>query len=185
MTWRTFIAYDKDYPVLFDVEKQRLQTTLGNVMVEHFGSTAVPDLGGKGYIDIYMAVSKQEMEKFSSRVQRLGYEHRPDGDIPGERLFHKRKIVTNSGKAITYNLHITYLGSENFKMCMALRDYLRQHPKEAQNYAEVKKKATLKANKKTDKKSAVAEYMSTKDGLVKELTDRALAWHDNQINRSF
>ncbi|MBU0569425.1 GrpB family protein [Patescibacteria group bacterium] len=175
MRWRTFIEYDKNYPKLFKFEKQRLQAEIGDIFLEHFGSTAVPRLGGKGYVDIYVAVPKLEMRKCSLKIQKLGYEHRPDGDVPGERLFHKRKITTNSGKVITYNLHVTYLESENLQVCLAFRDYLRKSPLDRQRYAEAKKEAVKHAGMKDKRKKAVQTYMESKSAIIKEIIRKAIS----------
>lgn len=152
MNWRTFVSYNKNYPELFEKEKQRLQAVIGDVVIEHFGSTAVLDLGGKGYVDVYMAVPKREMKKYLIKVQKLGYEHRPGGDVLGDRFFLKRKLKNKNNEDITFNLHLTYLKSENFKTCLVFRDYLKKHPEDAKKYAQEKKVAVKVANKEKDKK---------------------------------
>lgn len=59
--WYPHIPYNNDYPKLFEIEKSRIIKVLNNVRVEHFGSTAVPNLGGKGYLDIYVVVTKKDL----------------------------------------------------------------------------------------------------------------------------
>lgn len=172
MNWRTYISYNKSYPKLFEVEKQRLLDALGDVVMEHFGSTAVPGLGGKGYIDIYLAVPKQEMKKYLSKAQKLGYEHRPDGDVIDERFFLKRKAKDKNNSEITFNLHITHLKSENFKECLAFRDYLKLHPEDANKYAEAKKIAVRIANKERERKKGVQAYMKSKSKIIKKIIQR-------------
>jgi len=172
MHWRTFAPYSNDYPIIFAKEKKRLQTSLGNVAIEHFGSTAVPGLGGKGYIDIYMAIPKQEMRKFSLKVQKLDYEHHPGGDVKGERLFYKRKIINKNGKTITYNLHITYLKSDNFKTCLEFRDHLKKHTRDRERYAEAKKIAVSVANKEKERQKAVQVYMESKTATIKKIIQK-------------
>ena len=174
MHWRTFVPYNNSYPILFESEKQRLQAAIGNVAIEHFGSTAVPGLGGKGYVDIYMAVPKREMKKYSLKVQKLGYEHRPGGDVAGERFFHKRKQINKNGKMITFNLHITYLGSENFKTCLAFRDYLRQHTEDSKKYAKAKKAAVKTANREKERQGAVQVYMKSKLKIIKDISQKVV-----------
>lgn len=172
MNWRTFVPYSKNYPKYFEIEKQRLQEEIGDVIIEHFGSTAVPDLGGKGYIDIYMAVPKREMKKYLLKVQQHGYEHRPGGDVVGDRFFLKRKLVNKNNEDITFNLHLTYLKSENFKTCLAFRDYLKTHPEDAKKYAKAKKVAVEVANNKKDRKKAVQAYMKSKSAIIKKISQK-------------
>jgi GrpB-like predicted nucleotidyltransferase (UPF0157 family) len=172
MTWRAFVPYNKDYPKIFELEKQRLLTEIGDVVIEHFGSTAVPELGGKGYIDIYMAVPKREMKKYLLKAQRHGYEHRPDGDVIGDRFFLKRKLDNIPNQGVTFNLHLTYLKSENFKACLAFRDYLKLYPEDVKKYAQAKKVAVEVANKEKDRKKAVQAYMKSKSTIIKEISKK-------------
>ncbi len=169
MNWRTFVPYNKNYPKIFEDEKQRLKAKVGDVVIEHFGSTAVPGLGGKGYVDIYMAVPKKEMKKYLAKVQKHDYEHRPGGDVVGERFFLKRKLVNKTNGDITFNLHLTYLKSENFKTCLAFREYLKLHPEDAKKYTEAKKLAVETANKVKDRNKAVQAYMKSKSEIIKEI----------------
>lgn len=61
-----FKPYNPAFSKYFEEEKKRLSKYLsGDYQIEHIGSTAVPGLGGKGIIDIMIAVSKEQMENFS------------------------------------------------------------------------------------------------------------------------
>ncbi|MDH5450572.1 MAG: GrpB family protein, partial [Candidatus Bathyarchaeota archaeon] len=48
------VDYDFQWPILYKEEKCRILEVIGHkvVAIEHVGSTAVPDLGGKPIIDI-------------------------------------------------------------------------------------------------------------------------------------
>jgi GrpB-like predicted nucleotidyltransferase (UPF0157 family) len=53
------VDYDPRWPTFFDEEAKRLRATLDPSLItglEHFGSTAVPDLSAKPIIDILIAV---------------------------------------------------------------------------------------------------------------------------------
>lgn len=45
--------YNPDWPEKFNAEKERLLPILGNVAIEHIGSTSVPGLAAKPTIDIW------------------------------------------------------------------------------------------------------------------------------------
>ena len=65
-----FKPYSKIFPDLFEREKERISSHIKeDLVIEHVGSTAVPGLGGKGIIDIAIAVSKKEMESVSKQLQ--------------------------------------------------------------------------------------------------------------------
>lgn len=59
-----FQPYDPIFIQLFEAGKERLLKFLGKQYpIEHIGSTAVPNLGGKGVTDICIIVPKKEQEK--------------------------------------------------------------------------------------------------------------------------
>jgi 3-dehydroquinate dehydratase/shikimate dehydrogenase len=79
--------YSKTFPELFQKEKIRISESLKNALaIEHVGSTAIAGLGGKGIIDIAIAVAKEEMERSSEILQKLGFQFRPSFSIP-DRLY--------------------------------------------------------------------------------------------------
>jgi GrpB-like predicted nucleotidyltransferase (UPF0157 family) len=55
-----FKPYSKNFPELFQKEKERIVSNLNlPLVIEHIGSTAVPGLGGKGIIDIGIATDRR------------------------------------------------------------------------------------------------------------------------------
>lgn len=170
MTWYPNVSYDKKYPKIFNSEHERVKKVLGNVKIEHFGSTAVPNLSGKGYIDIYVVVKKEKLIQVSKILEtKLGYIFKPNAGVPNGRLFHERKTA----QAI-FHLHLTYEKNQDYIKDLAFRDYLRKHPKDAQKYSEVKKLASKKANKAESKEEAKEIYMNTKDDFIQKILKKAL-----------
>ena len=166
--WYPHTPYDIKYPKLFENEKQRISKVLGNVIIEHFGSTAVPNLGGKGYIDIYVVVNKKDLDKTSKIIQeKLGYKYKEHASIKNERLFHLRN--TNKAK---YHLHLTYINNPDFIQAIKFRDYLINHPDEALEYEEIKKIASVNANKELTKENAKRVYMDTKQSLIENILSK-------------
>lgn len=87
MSKYVFKPYNKNFPHLFEVEKKRLLTGINcPAEIEHVGSTAIPGLGGKGIIDIAIAVPKQNLKSVSKQLQSLGYEFKPKFST-SERLY--------------------------------------------------------------------------------------------------
>ncbi|MBU2592811.1 MAG: GrpB family protein [Patescibacteria group bacterium] len=176
MTPYEFLPYDVSFPKLFEKEEKRLRSILGDQpVIEHFGSSAVPGLGGKGFIDIYIAVPKEDLKAVSEKLQTgTGYEYKKDAGVEGERLFHKINIPDETGRERTYHTHVTYLGNQNFRECIALRDYLRAHPDEAQRYADVKIIAAEEANEESDGRLAKEKYLEVKGEIIREMIQKAL-----------
>jgi GrpB-like predicted nucleotidyltransferase (UPF0157 family) len=155
-----FKPYDKTYPQLFKKEKAKiLKAVKHNCVIEHIGSTAVAGLGGKGIIDIAIAVDKSEMEAVSEQLQKLGYELRLMWSTP-DRLFLRADLEDEKEEKRRYHIHLTYQASSDWKGFIGFRDYLKQHPQEALEYAKLKKKAADEVNEEG------AKYRKLKEPLI-------------------
>lgn len=164
-----FKPYNPNSPKFFEEEKNRLADFIsGEYLIEHIGSSAVPNLGGKGIIDIMIAVPKNEMEKTSQEAQEAGYLFRPLASTE-TRLFLRTEYPEDFENEKVYHLHITYPESANWKEAIAFREYLRIHPEDLKRYAEVKQQAAKEANENTEK------YKKIKEDTVKEIIAKALS----------
>ncbi len=153
-----FKQYNPISPKLYQKEEQRLKQILGDqYLIEHIGSTAVPNLGGKGIIDIMISVPGKLMNQTSQLLQKAGYKFSASGGDK-ERLFHQRDC---------YHVHVTFLGSESRKRAVAFRDYLIQHPKDLKQYAKIKQKAATEANEDRD------IYLAIKQPIIDEIIQKA------------
>lgn len=163
-----FKPYNPGFPNLYEEEKNRLAKFLsGDYQIEHIGSTAVPGLGGKGIIDIMIAVSKDQMETISQQTQKAGYIYRPLASTE-TRLFLRTEYPEDFSKENAYHLHITFPESSDWKESLAFRDYLKTHSEDLNKYADIKKKAAQEANESTDK------YKNIKESVLKEIINKAL-----------
>lgn len=163
-----FRPYKDTYPALYQKEAKRLRGFLGSfVSIEHFGSTAVPGLGGKGIIDMYIVVPKKDTGNYSKLIQKAGYEHKLSGGDKN-RFFHQRDSKDPSGETVRYHLHLTFPENQDWKKAILFRDYLRQHPEEARRYAQIKRKAARESNQTKE------EYMAIKEPVIKEILEKAL-----------
>jgi GrpB-like predicted nucleotidyltransferase (UPF0157 family) len=141
-----FKPYSKIFPELFRKEKERIASVVKiAIAIEHVGSTAIPDLGGKGIIDIAIAVNKKDMDFASSQLQSLGYQFRPNWST-AERFYFINDLPDPEEGVRRYHVHLTYPENNEWKEFIGFRDYLRTHPEEAQEYAEIKKRAATEAN---------------------------------------
>lgn len=140
-----FKPYNQLFPELFAKEKARINEHLFPTSIEHVGSTSVPELGGKGIIDIAIAVEKQCMEEAKNKLQELSYEFRPSFSTP-ERFYLVAYLTDPEENIRRYHIHLTYLESKQWKELITFRDYLRTHPEAREEYANIKKKAADMAN---------------------------------------
>jgi GrpB-like predicted nucleotidyltransferase (UPF0157 family) len=163
MSKYVFKPYNSIFPELFEKEKKRLSKHLtGNYQIEHIGSTAIPGLGGKGIIDIYVVCPKEKIERISEEVLKSGYEHRPRVS-EDQHVFHRIDLPDPIEGIRRYHIHISFPDAKDFKQAIAFRDYLRQHPKEIDIYEQAKKKAAIEANQDKDR------YMAIKTPAILEL----------------
>src|SRR3989344_3738727 len=120
-----FLPYNKQYPSMFLKEKNKIEKSLGkNIKIEHVGSTSIPGLGGKGIIDIAIKTPRNKINQFIDKLKRLGYE---------SNLEHKRKERR-------IHIHLT-LNNKFWNSFIVFRDYIRNHDKERNEYAKIKKEA--------------------------------------------
>ena len=164
----SFLPYDPIFPKLFAKEKSYLQQIIGkDTVIEHFGSTSVQGLGGKGVIDIYIQVPINKIKSISGILQQNGYVFRDYFKDEDHFLYQINRAEGN--KKYHYHIHLSSLGNNNFKDCIAFRDYLRAHPNACKKYAQVKQKATKLIKNIRDKKILKKLYIKTKESGIQEI----------------
>jgi len=140
-----FRKYDKKYPELFRREKIRLRKIIGgNPNIEHVGSTAVPNLGGKGVLDLMISVNKKEINKIKKQLEKAGYVFKESGG-ERDRLFFT-KNYKHLGKIRVVHLQLTPRNSYIFKRMIKFRDCLIKDKQKREEYCQIKKQAVKISN---------------------------------------
>jgi GrpB-like predicted nucleotidyltransferase (UPF0157 family) len=126
--------YDTTAPQLFEEARGVLQNLLSKAEIHHVGSTAIPGLGGKGIIDIMIAIPDWKTKaEDGKKLVELGFAHvHPEEN---GRIFMSRVGDTVKNDV---HIHFTYIGSPDYTNFLAFRDYLRAHTDEAANYQKQK-----------------------------------------------
>jgi GrpB-like predicted nucleotidyltransferase (UPF0157 family) len=127
--------YDEEWPRLFEQLAQPVSDALADLgaEVEHVGSTAVPGLAAKPIIDIEVVVpSAAEVSTAIERLRSLGYVYQGDKGIRGREAF-----MWPPG-ARRHHLYVVVRGSRPSVEHLRFRDYLRDHPDVARDYAALK-----------------------------------------------
>jgi GrpB-like predicted nucleotidyltransferase (UPF0157 family) len=174
------VEYDSNWPARLEAEAGILASVFksGLVGIHHIGSTAVPGLAAKPTIDILCIVKVgTSVPACYGDMQQLGYECRGeclDAIIPGtpgryyfSKAVHSQHIV---------HVHVCHEGHFQIAELIGLRDYLRTHSSEAQEYGACK--ARLAADFAQDNMG----YMRGKDALVKALIEKAMEWKAQQVH---
>jgi putative acetyltransferase len=148
---------------LFDKERERLASHLKKALaIEHVGSTAVRDLGGKGIIDIAIAANREDVEAISQQLQTLGYEFRPSFSTP-ERFYLIIYLPDPEEGTRRYHIHLTFPESSEWKGLIGFRDYLRAHPEDVREYAALKQQAALESSQEG------ALYRKIKEPIIRKI----------------
>jgi len=125
-------------------------------------------LKSKPIIDIMPVVKDiEKIDSFNERMEQLGYECMGELGMKGRRYFRK------GGDNRTHQVHVFQRDNkEDIIRHLAVRDYLRTHPDEANRYGE------LKDNLAKQFPGDIEAYMDGKDAFVKELERKALNGYD-------
>ncbi len=131
-----FHPYSKEFKDIFKKEKRRIKKLLPEDEVHHIGSTAISEVGGKGIIDILVALYDWgTKEKTVEKLRKLGFKHiHPEEN---GRIFLS-KIGETKYKDI--HIHLVKKGGEDYLEKLLFRDFLKINKKEAKKYHELKQK---------------------------------------------
>lgn len=129
--------YDPSWPAKYEDEAGRIREALGEVLarIEHVGSTSVPGLASKAYIDIQVSLRSMEpTSTFTEPLERLGYDPgTPDPEDPQWWFF------TGPGRLRDFHVHVIPVGSRGEEITLSFRDYLRAHPEAVAEYEALKR----------------------------------------------
>jgi GrpB-like predicted nucleotidyltransferase (UPF0157 family) len=127
-----------DWPERYRDEVRRIDAVLAEeglrgLRYEHFGSTSVPGLAAKPIIDIMLLPPPgMDWQRLAWPFERLGYEHERDNDDPPRMFFIRRQHGHRS-----HHVHVMTLGEAD--MHLRIRNHLRSHPADAEQYAALKR----------------------------------------------
>ncbi len=161
------VPHQSEWVRLFAEEAAQVRAALGAHArrIEHVGSTSVRGLEAKPILDIVVAVKAMEQaEELVPLLAELGYERRPEGDLPS-RVF----LTKGPAHAITHHLSLTEEGSPTWVDHVDLRDYLRSSISARDEYQALKRR--LAASYPEDRRA----YTAMKARFIGEMLERARA----------
>jgi len=161
------IEYNKKWPKLFNQERNLLLKALGKaaICIEHIGSTSVPSLAARPVIDIMAGLRDfADADSLVPKVVDLGYTYIREYEnvMPNRRFFRKMQ----NGKD-THHIHMVEIGGEFWERHLLFRDYLRENPKIAAEYALLKKKLARHQWKDAN------DYAEAKTQFIKGVEEQA------------
>lgn len=106
--------------------------------IQHIGSTSVSNLIAKPIIDIYVGVESLVLaESAIEPIKNLGYQYWAEN--PNKLKMFFVKGMPPFGEKRTHHVHIVEYQSDYWQATIIFRDYLRDHPEYAKQYANLKK----------------------------------------------
>lgn len=152
--------YNPLYPKLYNEEKKLIKKILGKnlVLIEHIGSTSVPNLKSKPIIDILVSVnSLEEVDLKQKEFEAIGFEYMGEFGIKGRRYLRK------GGDERTHQIHIFHkYDRNNLIRHIAFKYYLIKHPDIRDAYGELKENLAKKFPYDID------SYCDGKDAFIKK-----------------
>jgi GrpB-like predicted nucleotidyltransferase (UPF0157 family) len=170
------LPYNPAWPREFEEEKNHLRECLPTELIgriEHFGSTAIPNLAAKPVIDMLVEVTSLEATKemIVPVLEAQGYDyfwratHGEDGP-PFYAWFIKRNSAGNR----THHIHMVEAAFEHWDRLL-FRDYLIDHAELAKEYE------TLKLTLARDYRNDRVAYTDGKAGFVMRVTHAAKEYY--------
>ncbi|MCA1054152.1 GrpB family protein [Rossellomorea aquimaris] len=157
--------YNPEWETLFDYERKQIIGVIGDeiIGIEHIGSTSIKGLIAKPIIDIMVGVDGLGRTPSLVRpLNEVGFEYVPKPELKDRRFF--RKGLWGKG---TCHLHICEIQSTEWIEKLLFRDYLREHPAVAAEYAQLKRELAL-----TFKHDRPA-YTREKEPFIRGVIERA------------
>ena len=159
--------YDPNWDYIFAQEAHSLASALGRenvVSIQHFGSTAIVGMMAKPVIDIIIGLRIYRLDDDDfNKLSRLNYQFIEQSPYC-QRFYFQKRVKTK------INLSITSFNSDMWKDCLGVRDYLRVHPTEKNEYIN-KKIDAIKTGHLT-----ISHYSVYKLEFLKKLTHKARTW---------
>ena len=146
--------YSEEFTEIFKEEKLRIKKVLPEAEVHHIGSTAIPAVGGKGIIDILVALPDwKEKDNTVEKLKDLGFTHvHPEEN---GRIFLNK---TGSSKYKDTHIHLVEKANKEYREKLLFRDLLRENQEEAEKYHQLKYKWEKKAKGDRDTYGKLKEF---------------------------
>jgi GrpB-like predicted nucleotidyltransferase (UPF0157 family) len=142
-------TYQLDWKANFETIKGIYENLLMNIdiVIEHVGSTAIPNLMAKPIIDIDIAYfSQTDFVIIKKRLESIGYFHNGNQGVKGREVFKRIDNQHPDLDRISHHLYVCHVENEEFKHHILFRDYLNQHEEERKAYENLKIEIAEMAN---------------------------------------
>jgi len=135
------VAHDETWAELFAQERLRLMNLLCrcHAVIEHVGSTAVPDIEAKPILDVLLGVPSRESFAHCREVLEQNDYFFRNAPTPEWWFF-----VRGPEEARTHHLHLCVYDGTFWRQHIWFRDYLRAHPEQRRADEQLKPELALR-----------------------------------------
>jgi len=159
------VCYNPEWKNMAQSEIEFLYRVLGDgVLIEHFGSTAIPGCCAKDIVDIQIwAEDQMEVERIRAILMPL-YQgvSSSESQAKGFLCFDKCVEIDNEIRR-THHIHVRS-NFEEWQRGICFRDYLVAHPDAVVRYEQIKQHAAMCAP------DDMTEYSRLKGDFINEIT---------------
>ena len=164
------VPHDPAWTQAFDKVSKAIRRALGEdaIGLHHIGSTAMAGILAKPIIDMLGIVENlAALDHRNAVMAGLGFLAMGPNGIEGRRFFRK----SDAAGQRTHHLHVFEQGSSHIERHLAFRDYLKNHPRKAAEYSDLKALIT------TDHAISRDAYMDAKDPFIAATMKDAVEWY--------
>lgn len=160
--------HNEGYRDWYEIEKEKLLNCLDKrdiIRINHIGSTAVKGLISKPTVDILLEVSiDSDIEVLKSKLLNSGWGLMSSQNSPSMRMAFNKGYTKEGFAEKVYHLHLRYI--DNWDE-LYFRDYLREHPEVAREYADLKLELIKRYEHNRD------GYTEAKSDFILKYTEKA------------
>ena len=154
------------WPARFEAEATRIREALGDrvMRIDHVGSTSVPGLEARPTVDIQLSLTDLiPRAAYVEPLVALGYRWALDPWTDEHEYF---SLDENGERAV--QIHACRSGSRWERRHLAFRDWLRDHPEDAEAYARIKRELAERHPRD------IPAYVQAKTRFVRQIEAKAL-----------
>jgi GrpB-like predicted nucleotidyltransferase (UPF0157 family) len=160
--------YNPDWPRIASMESKKIIKAVGKkfiTRIEHIGSTAIPGLCAKPTIDFLLEILDiTKCDLVIKHLQKINYHFIPKPENPPPHMMFAKGYSESGITGQTFHIHVRYPGDWDE---IIFRDFLRENPKVAQDYVDLKRKLSIEFKHDRDK------YTENKTAFIQQVTLKA------------
>lgn len=162
------VEHNPEWEKIFEQEKEQIIARVGKktvLRIEHFGSSAIPSIKSKPYIDMMIEIPKEILfdKNLITKFADMGYSHFkvPARENIDAYMSFVKGYNLDGGKEQIFHIHMCPKENVMWKQ-IDFRDYLNSNKKRAKQYEELKLKLA------TEFKNDRGAYVLGKTNFINE-----------------